>query len=86
MKYRETTREAFDMKAKIIIIASIIISFFVILIPVWQKGLTRSTHYEILLSEEKLEKLENEERSLVASILEKNDGAREYSEVIVAGV
>ena len=86
MKYRETGRTDFDTRAKIIIFASILISFFVILIPVWQKGLTRSTHYEILLSEKKLESLEEEERNLIASILEADNEVKTFSEVIVAGI
>ncbi len=85
MKYRENIRSKMDIRAKIIIIASIIISFFVILLPLWQKGITRSNQYSILIAKERLEKLEEEEKSLVAYILDENtfvDG----NELKVAGV
>lgn len=85
MKYRENIRTKMDIRAKIIIIASIIISFFVILLPLWQKGITRSNQYSILIAKERLEKLEEEEKSLVAYILDENafvDG----NELKVAGV
>lgn len=85
MKYRENIRSKMDIRAKIIIIASIIISFFVILLPLWQKGITRSNQYSILIAKERLEKLEEEEKSLVAYILDENafvDG----DELKVAGV
>lgn len=71
MKYSENITEKMDLKAKIIIVASIFIAFFVILLPIWQKGLTREAHYEILIAETKLERMEEEERNLVAYILEK---------------
>lgn len=86
MKYREDTRAKMDIRAKIFVIASIIISFFVILIPVWQKGITRSSHYEILLSQEKIERMEEEERNLIAFILEKDTYVDNKVENLVAGV
>ncbi len=86
MKYREDTRAKMDIRAKIFVIASIIISFFVILIPVWQKGITRSSHYEILLSQEKIERMEEEERNLIAFILEKDTYVDSKVENLVAGV
>lgn len=85
MKYRENIRSKMDIRAKIIIIASIIISFFVILLPLWQKGITRSNQYSILIAKERLEKLEEEEKSLVAYILDEN-GIVDGSELKVAGV
>ncbi len=85
MKYRENIRTKMDIRAKIIIIASIIISFFVILLPVWQKGITRSNQYSILLAKEKFEKLEEEEKSLVAYILDENRDSTE-GELKLAGV
>lgn len=86
MKYSENSRAKLDTKAKILIIASIIISFFVILIPVWQKGITRSSHYDILLSEEKIERMEEEERNLIAFILEKDRSAEAEVESLIAGI
>lgn len=86
MKYSENTRGKLDIKAKIIIIASIIISFFVIMVPVWQKGITRSSHYEILLSEEKMERIEEEERNLIAFILEKDTYLDAERESLIAGI
>ncbi len=85
MKYRENIRSKMDIRAKIIIIASIIISFFVILLPLWQKGITRSNQYSILIAKERLEKLEEEEKSLVAYILDEN-GFVDGNELKVAGV
>ena len=84
MKYNENITKKMDLKAKIIIVASIFISFFVILLPIWQKGLTRQTHYEILLAETKLERMEEEERNLVAYILEKESSGEESSENLYA--
>lgn len=86
MKYSENSRAKLDTKAKILIIASIIISFFVILIPVWQKGITRSSHYDILLSEEKIERMEEEERNLIAFILEKDRSVESEAESLIAGI
>lgn len=73
MKYRDNTFRM-DIKAKAVILASIFLAFFVILLPIWQKGLTRQTHYEILLAESRLETMEEEERTLVAYILEREAG------------
>lgn len=85
MKYRENIRTKMDIRAKIIIIASILISFFVILLPVWQKGITRSNQYSILVAKEKLERLEEEEKSLVAYILDEKSSDNEV-ELRLAGV
>lgn len=85
MKYRENIRSKMDIKAKFIIIASIIISFFVILLPLWQKGITRSNQYSILVAKEKLERLEEEEKSLVAYILDGNIYG-DSGELKVAGI
>lgn len=52
MKYRENERRELDLRAKVIIIASIIVSFFVALVPVWQKGVTRQNHYELIIAKE----------------------------------
>ena len=85
MKYRENTRNRMDMRAKVIIILSLIVCFFVILVPIWQKGVTRKNHYELLIAEDRLESMEEEERSLVAYILEKGNDTAVVREA-VAGV
>ena len=85
MKYRENTRNRMDMRAKVIIILSLIVCFFVILVPIWQKGVTRKNHYELLIAEDRLESMEEEERSLVAYILEKGSDTEAVREA-VAGV
>ena len=41
MKYRESVRHELDRKAKAIIIMGILLSFAVMLIPLWQKGSSR---------------------------------------------
>ena len=86
MKYRENERRELDLRAKVIIIASIIVSFFVALVPVWQKGVTRQNHYELIIAKEKLERMEEEEKNLMAYILldETTDG--EKTTDLIAGV
>lgn len=86
MKYREDERHQLDMRAKAIIFASIIVSFLVALVPVWQKGMTRTNHYELILAEEKLEKMEEEEKSLIAFISSNGDNGRTEIPDLVAGV
>ena len=86
MKYRENERTQLDLRAKIIIIASIIVSFFVALVPVWQKGVTRKSHYELVLAQEKLEKMEEEERNLIAYIALRGNGEKENTTDLIAGV
>ncbi len=86
MKYREDERRELDLRAKIIIFASIIVAFFVALVPVWRKGVTRQNHYELLLAEEKLEKMEEEERNLMAYILQNDSADRENKADLMAGV
>lgn len=86
MKYREDERRELDLRAKIIIFASIIVAFFVALVPVWQKGVTRQNHYELLLAEEKLEKMEEEERNLMAYILQNDSADKENKADLMAGV
>ncbi len=85
MKYRENTRNRMDLRAKVIIILSLIVCFFVILVPIWQKGVTRKNHYELLIAEDRLESMEEEERSLAAYILEKGNYTASVHEA-VAGV
>lgn len=86
MKYREDERRELDLRAKIIIFVSIIVAFFVALVPVWQKGVTRQNHYELLLAEEKLEKMEEEERNLMAYILQNDSADKENKADLMAGV
>lgn len=85
MKYRENTRNRMDLRAKVIIVLSLIVAFFVILVPIWQKGVTRRNHYELLIAEGRLESMEEEERSLIAYILEKGNDTAAVREA-VAGV
>ncbi len=85
MKYRENIRKKMDFKAKAIIIASLIVCFFVILVPVWQKGVTRKDQYSLIFARERLERIEEEERNLVAFILESGK-AGENAEELLAGV
>ena len=85
MKYRENIRNKMDLKAKVIIVLSLVVCFFVILVPIWQKGVTRKNHYDLLIAEDRLESMEEEERSLVAYILEKGNDAS-YLKDAVAGV
>ncbi len=86
MKFRENERKSFDFKAKALIILSILISFFAIMLPIWQKGLSRQTHYEFLLSKQKLEKLDEEERNLLAYISSKEETSEVASTNLKAGI
>ena len=47
MKYRENVRHELDRRAKVIIILGIVLSFLVIMVPLWQKGsaATINSHY-----------------------------------------
>ncbi len=86
MKYREDERTRLDLRAKIIIIASIIVSFFVALVPVWQKGITRQNHYELILAKQKLSRMEEEEKNLIAYIAENETIERKENADLMAGV
>lgn len=86
MKYRENERRELDLRAKVIIIASIIVSFFVALVPVWQKGVTRQNHYELIIAREKLERMEEEEKNLMAYILQDETTDGENTTTFIAGV
>lgn len=86
MKYRENERRELDLRAKVIIIASIIVSFFVALVPVWQKGVTRQNHYELIIAKEKLERMEEEEKNLMAYILQDETADGENTTTFIAGV
>ncbi len=86
MKYRENERRELDLRAKVIIIASIIVSFFVALVPVWQKGVTRQNHYELIIAKEKLERMEEEEKNLMAYILQDETADGEKTTTYIAGI
>ena len=86
MKFRENERKALDLKAKAIILLSIFISFFAIMTPVWQKGAMRQKRYEIILAEKKLESLKEEEKSLMAYMLENTNNREESKENLKAGI
>ncbi len=86
MKYRENERRELDLRAKVIIVASIIVSFFVALVPVWQKGVTRQNHYELIIAKEKLERMEEEEKNLMAYILQDETTDGEKTTEFIAGV
>ncbi len=86
MKYRENERRELDLRAKVIIVASIIVSFFVALVPVWQKGVTRQNHYELVIAKEKLERMEEEEKNLMAYILQDETTDGEKTTEFIAGV
>lgn len=86
MKYRENERRELDLRAKVIIIASIIVSFFVALVPVWQKGVTRQNHYELIIAKEKLDRMEEEEKNLMAYILQDETADGEKTTTYIAGI
>lgn len=70
MKYKEDRRKIFDAKSKLIIVVSLLLSFMILMLSVWQSGLSRTNHYELLSAQKKLNDLDNEERNLVAFISE----------------
>ena len=65
MKYREDVRHIMDRRAKGIIILGIILSFLVVMIPLWQKGSTATISMKTVKAEEKIQNLEKEERALL---------------------
>ena len=82
MKYRESVRHELDRKAKAIIIMGILLSFAVMLIPLWQKGSSRVLERRTV-AEERLDQLQGEERLLLSSISEVN-GVSFTQEVAIA--
>ena len=68
MKYRENVRHELDRRAKVIIILGIVLSFLVIMVPLWQKGSAATINMKTMRAEEKLDILENEERVLLSSL------------------
>ena len=65
MKYREDVRHIMDRRAKGIIILGILLSFLVVMIPLWQKGSTATISMKTVKAEEKIQNLEKEERALL---------------------
>ena len=68
MKYRESVRHELDRRAKVIIILGIVLSFLVIMIPLWQKGSAATISMKTIKAEERIESLEKEERTLLSSL------------------
>ena len=83
MKYRDSVRHELDRKAKAIIIMGILLSFAVMLIPLWQKGSSRVLERRTIAAEERLDQLQGEERLLLSSISEVN-GVSFTQEVAIA--
>lgn len=73
MKYKEDRRKFFDAKSKLIIVVSLLLSFMILMLSVWQSGLSRTNYYELLSAQKKLNDLDDEERNLVAFISEKEN-------------
>ena len=65
MMYREDVSHIMDRRAKGIIILGIILSFLVVMIPLWQKGSTATISMKTVKAEEKIQNLEKEERALL---------------------
>ena len=68
MKYRENVRHELDRRAKVIIILGIVVSFLVIMVPLWQKGSAATISMKMMKAEERLDRLEKEERVLLSSL------------------
>ena len=68
MKYRENVRHELDRRAKVIIILGIVVSFLVIMVPLWQKGAAATISMNTMKAEERLDGLEKEERVLLSSL------------------
>ena len=68
MKYRENVRHELDRRAKVIIILGIVLSFLVIMVPLWQKGSADTISMKTMKAEERLDGLEKEERVLLSSL------------------
>ena len=58
MKYRENVRHELDRRAKVIIILGIVVSFLVIMVPLWQKGSAATISMKMMKAEERLDRLE----------------------------
>lgn len=59
-----------NLKFKCIILATLAIAFIVAFIPLWQLGVDNMLRYDLILSEQKLQELDSEERALRASYLD----------------
>lgn len=87
MKYRENVRHELDRRAKIIIISAIVLSFAVVMIPLWQKGAALSLNLKTVIAEEKIENLEKEERALLSSLSEiERSGYKEEVALAIASI
>ena len=75
MKYRENVRHELDRRAKVIIILGIVVSFLVIMVPLWQKGSAATISMKMMKAEERLDRLEKEERVLLSSLSTVEDNA-----------
>ena len=87
MKYRENVRHELDRRATIIIISAIVLSFAVVMIPLWQKGAALSLNLKTVIAEEKIENLEKEERALLSSLSEiERSGYKEEVALAIASI
>ena len=87
MKYRENVRHELDRRAKIIIVSAIVLSFAVVMIPLWQKGAALSLNLKTVIAEEKIENLEKEERALLSSLSEiERSGYKEEVALAIASI
>ena len=68
MKYKENLRHELDKRAKVIIILGIILSFLVLMVPLWQKGIRETMNMKTIKAEERIESLEKEERTLLSNL------------------
>ena len=68
MKYRENVRHELDRRAKVIIILGIVVSFLVITVALWQKRPAATISMKMMKAEERLDRLEKEERVLLSSL------------------
>ena len=68
MKDRENVRHELDRRDKVIIILGIVVSFLVIMVPLWQKGSAATISMKMMKAEERLDRLEKEERVLLSSL------------------